>query len=227
MSGLARPRGGKTLTLLALTLSALAGTSLAIADRSYQGAAVQSIVTGTLLVARRGLPDPRFHRTVVLITEHIAGRSAGFILNRSTTTRLHNALPELEGLNTVGHSLYFGGPVAIDELKFIQLSSDPPKDAEHLLDGLYLSGDFEALKDALARELPTNELRVYYGYAAWARGQLAGELARGDWFLHGPEPDLVFKTSEDAIWSKLIDRYDPVGTLVRARGIPYLARARP
>ncbi|MGI9302679.1 MAG: YqgE/AlgH family protein [Gammaproteobacteria bacterium] len=191
------------------------------ADQNLPAATDQSIKTGTLLVARRGLPDPRFHRTVVLITEHVGGFSAGFILNRPSDTRLHYVLPELESLNENKHKLHFGGPVATDELKLIQLSNDPPKDTEHLLDGLYLSGNLETLKDALTRKLPTNELRVYYGYAAWSRGQLASELVRGDWFVHGPEPGLVFSTPEDAIWSKLIDRYDPEGTLVRAPGIPW------
>ena len=53
-------------------------------------------------------------------------------------------------------------------------------------------------------------LRVFAGYAGWDGGQLAGEIARGDWFVVPALPDDVLAPP----------RYDLWGGVLRRQGVP-------
>src|SRR5215211_2403285 len=66
---------------------------------------------GKLLIASPALIDPNFRRTVVLIVAHDEDGAVGLILNRSTTTEVAEAVPELAQLVEDGALVSVGGPV--------------------------------------------------------------------------------------------------------------------
>ena len=66
---------------------------------------------GQLLIAGPSLVDPNFWRTVVLVGEHSDEGALGIVLNRSSETPVHEALPELTALADDIGTVHVGGPV--------------------------------------------------------------------------------------------------------------------
>lgn len=157
-----------------------------------------------LLVAGPDLRDPNFRQSVVLVSGHrgIAG-PIGVIINRPATATLAQALPDIKTLEGLGDKVYFGGPVAPQALFFVFRAETPPDDAIEVAPGLYMDWDARRLKELLAREKPTEGLRVYAGHSAWAPGQLEAEVARGAWRAARPEERLIFSPKPETVWSEL------------------------
>lgn len=178
---------------------------------------------GVFLVARRDLPDPNFHRTVVLIVQHDERGTLGLIINRRTRFRLHDALPDLPGAEAAGHRLYFGGPVGKTLLAMLMRNEKPGKTIDRVTDEVKFSADRDVLERLVAKKKPVTDLRLYLGHAGWAAGQLSHELARGDWHLAKADAKLIFGDSEE-VWDLLIEGIDPPGLDVRQQyGVRFLA----
>lgn len=169
---------------------------------------------GMLLIARRGMPDPRFRQTVILLATHDAGGSLGLILNRASTTKLGYLIPRLNDIDKLGHRVYFGGPVGIDSLKYLVRSSDPLEDTLHIMDDLYFGGNRVTLEHMLKVNKPVSEFRIYLGYAGWGPDQLTGELNRHDWHLRKAETEEIFSHQVGSMWHNYIEIYEPAGQLV-------------
>jgi len=158
---------------------------------------------GALLVAREGLPDPRFHQAVVLLLEHGPQGTAGLIINRPTRLGLAEALPGLQAVAAVVDPLFYGGPVAPRVfIVLVNTAESPPEPSQKLLDAVYLTGP-EPLADWLGTERPRSAYRVFAGYAGWAPEQLASELLRGDWQIVKATEQLVFGADPGGMWSHL------------------------
>lgn len=170
---------------------------------------------GMLLIARRGMIDPRFRGSVVLLLEHGAGGSLGLIVNRPTHVRLAQILPELKEQDRQGHRLYNGGPVEIYRLRFLVRGESPPEQTFSVIDGIHGGGRLSTLAALLKQNTARADLRVYHGYAGWGTGQLTDELARNDWYLHPAGARWIFDEDANAVWPALINLYDPEGLLVR------------
>ncbi len=203
-----------TLHASVTTTVARASDKLAIPAPKHHPNLVSQPNKGVLLIARRGMPDPRFERTVVLLASHDDNGSLGLIINRASQTRLGTLLPELNALDDKGHSVYFGGPVGVNSLKFLVRHNPPPDAALHVMEDLYLSASQSTLESMLQNQKSSQELRVYVGYAGWAPGQLDSELVRKDWHLHKAAIGHVFNTEPGLVWQELIELYDPEGQLV-------------
>ena len=169
---------------------------------------------GMFLIARRDMPDPRFRKTVILLAAHDDGGSLGLIINRASAAKLSSLVPEYKELDKQGHRIYFGGPVGIQQLKFLVRSNDPLDTAVHIMDDLYISGNHLTLEQMLSLDKSDNELRVYLGYAGWGPLQLDGELDRRDWHLRKADIEEVFTENTDYIWQRFIDVLEPKGQLV-------------
>lgn len=169
---------------------------------------------GVFLVARRDLPDPNFHRSVVLLVQHDERGTLGLIVNRRTRFRLHDALPDLPGAEAAGHPLYFGGPVGKTLLAMLLRNEKPGKHIESVTDDVSFSADRDVLEQLVARRKSAAELRLYLGHAGWAAGQLHHELARGDWHLAKADGKSIFGDAE-RLWDRLIEDLDPPGFDVR------------
>lgn len=166
---------------------------------------------GMLLIARRGMPDPRFKRTVILLADHHAQGSLGLILNRRSEVAPGRLVPELLSYDLPGHRIYIGGPVHFDQLLFLFRHPSFPGEASAVMGDVYLGGSLPMLKRMLAAGTGEDRLRLYLGYAGWASGQLVGELKRGDWFVHPADPREVFAPSPGDLWHRWIQRFDPDG----------------
>lgn len=173
---------------------------------------------GMFLVAKPGMADPRFQRTVVLLLAHTDQGSLGLIINRPTEVPLSRVLPDLEAPDAARHALFFGGPVGMDMLIFLMRSGAPPERARQVMTDVYYSADRDTLEQLLMKHKAPSELRMYIGHSGWGAGQLAAELARGDWLLVRADSGTVFEKDLQTIWPQLIDSPPTPGRFIQFNG---------
>jgi len=159
---------------------------------------------GKFLVASRGLADPNFERSVVLLVQHGEEGSWGLVVNRPTGVPLSRLFPEEQGLHLRDGILYAGGPVSAGRFLLLLRASYRPQECRPVFADVYLGFTPAVLQDP--RGIPA--FRVYSGYAGWAPGQLESEIARGDWRLAPAEVAAVFEERPDRLWEELARRLD-------------------
>ena len=160
---------------------------------------------GVFLVAKPGLRDANFSRSVVLVTQTKDGNTVGVIVNRPTDLKLQQFLPEGQSGEGYRDAVYFGGPVMQPALVALFRSDETPRHPSfHVLKGLYLSmhpANIEALLKSGDRRY-----RMYAGFSGWAPHQLESELARDGWYVLPADADAVFRADSGGLWQELIDR---------------------
>ena len=156
-----------------------------------------------------------FGESVIVLVDHGAHGSLGLIVNRPVELTLDELLPELEPARGRSERAWLGGPVAQDQLLVLIRATKTPEGAAPVLAGLAVSGSRDTLVTLLGDAKPRVEFRAYVGYAGWAPGQLASEIARGDWTLAPGDAASVFEHDPAALWRKLLRRHQQ--TPVRAR----------
>ncbi|HLU57184.1 MAG TPA: YqgE/AlgH family protein [Pseudonocardia sp.] len=163
---------------------------------------------GTLLVAAPGLLDPHFRRTVIYIIEHRPRGTLGVVLNRPSEVTVRDVLPSWAPLSSQPPSVFVGGPVESETalcLAAVRTGQDP-----NAVDGLIAVRGPVALVDldsdpaAIAPRL--RGLRVFAGYSGWDAGQLAAEIARGDWIVVPAIPDDVLARNNGSLWGHVLRR---------------------
>ena len=159
--------------------------------------------SGMFLVAEPQMRDPRFKRTVILLVEHSAEGSLGFIINRKTHLTVADAFPELEEHITAGHALFFGGPVQPDRAAYVYRTPQPA-DGQKVLDDVYWGSSAKEMKQLL-HDKREDALRIFIGYAGWGSGQLEFELSLGDWQLIPASVDYIFRQDAEHLW-RLLNR---------------------
>jgi len=159
------------------------------------------------LVADPGMADPNFARTVILVARHegVSG-PFGVIINRQTEIPLGRAFAGLKGLEGNQDKLFAGGPIARSVYFYVYRSETKPTDAVQVVEGVYLGWDVDELRKLLARDKPTENLRVYAGHAGWAPGQLENEVASGAWKSARVDAASIFSLRPDTVWPEMIRR---------------------
>lgn len=156
---------------------------------------------GKFLIASPRMMDPRFARTVILLTGYGPDGAMGIVVNRPTEVSIAHAVPEFSELSRSSERIYYGGPVAPQGLFLLVKMKGKPGEAQQVLDDVYLDRSRAMLKQLI--DEPDTVFRVYTGYAGWASGQLDAELARGDWVIKPADADSVFLEDEQ-LWRNLL-----------------------
>lgn len=171
---------------------------------------------GLLLVAARDMIDPRFRRTVILLLEHDDSGTLGVIVNHPTGITVGKALPKIKALTTRKDPIYFGGPVGLKVVIFLFRHDSRPPESARAFGDVYFSASSVTLERILkSGNMNDQRLRVFFGHAGWAPGQLDAELERGDWHLATADAHTLFKESGDTLWRRLINRLEPEGLQTR------------
>ncbi len=164
------------------------------------------LTKGKFLVASRGLGDPRFSQTVVLLVEYGATGAAGLIINRPTEVALSTVWPDLEGLKQHEDPLHIGGPVELTLLQMLIQTHRRRGGSQHVFADIYVSVSADLLTEMATATDPGERFRVYAGYAGWAAGQLETEVLRGDWHIFPGDTVTLYDKAADVIWPDLIRR---------------------
>ena len=165
-----------------------------------------SLARGMFLIASRGLSDPNFSESVVLLLEYDAKGALGLIVNRPTDVPLTDLLPEVEELKERSDVVYVGGPVSKNRIVLLMRSEQHPRESGRVFADTYVSSSMETLKHALAHAREGGTFHAYVGYAGWGPGQLDDEVSRGDWHISPAEEAMVFDRASDEIWPELIEK---------------------
>ena len=167
-----------------------------------------------MLVASDGLPDPNFHRSVILLLEYDSSGALGVMLNRPTEITLDAVLPEVPELKGRRETIFLGGPVARDRMILIVRAPKAPEPSARVLDGLFITPSFDVLRELARGPRDNAPFRAFVGYAGWGPGQLDAEVSRGDWDVVPGDPSNVLAREPGKLWQQLHERAQ--GDWVRA-----------
>lgn len=175
-------------------------------DSRVEGAAV-TLETPILLVAMPQVLDPFFNMSVVLLVQHQAEGSQGFIVNRPTAVPVGDILEGLEIAwgGDPKQTAHFGGPVQ-PQLGTVIFRSDgaPSSPSQHeICTGVLLTQNIHDLQNLA--EHPPQALRLMLGYAGWGEGQLMQEILRNDWMTAPVRQDLVFADDPAETWRRALE----------------------
>lgn len=162
-----------------------------------------TVTNGSLLIAEPFLGDTNFKRSVVLVCEHSAEGTFGLVLNQTTNLTLSDVLDD----TYAELPLFTGGPVQQNTLHFVHRRPDLIDDSVEVMDGLYWSGDFDQVKQAVnLGTLKNEDIRFFIGYSGWSEGQLAGELEAKSWIVARTDTAFLFDTPADQFWRGILKR---------------------
>lgn len=160
---------------------------------------------GKLLVAGRGLDDPNFARTVVLLVHYDEKGVLGLVLNRRTDLPLSRVL-DLQAAKDRADRVYVGGPVELSSVFGLYQSPAKIENAEDIFGGVYLISDKDLFEKTMSAHPDPGVFHVYLGYAGWTQDQLRAEVKLGAWFVFPADAATVFNSDPDSLWPKMIEK---------------------
>lgn len=161
------------------------------------------VTNGSLLIAEPFMGDSNFERSVVLLCEHSPAGTFGLVLNQTTDIHLGDVIDEIQA----DLPLFVGGPVQQNTLHFIHRRPDLIDHSIRVADGLYWSGDFEQIKQAVnVGTLTARDARFFIGYSGWSEGQLEAELGQKAWIVSRIDADFLFDTPASEFWRGVLKR---------------------
>lgn len=158
------------------------------------------------------MDDDRFRWTVVVVLSHDSDGTLGVVLNapESVSGPVNGVLSPWLTTSPFPQSVYRGGPVQEDG--FVCLVED-----SHSASGLrsvdFLTQDPE----------PGRRHRIFRGHSGWTTGQLAAEIDLGVWMVITAQPDDLFTSDPEGLWSNVLRRQgEPLSRLVDIPRQPWL-----
>jgi putative transcriptional regulator len=166
----------------------------------------KDLAAGKLLVASRGLADPNFAKTVILLVHYDARGVVGLILNRRTDIPLSKVLEDLKPAKDRSDKVYLGGPVETPSVLALFQSDAKIEGAEHVFGGVYLISTKTLFEETISAKPDPGVFHVYLGYAGWTADQLRMEVELGAWFIFPEDARTVFNSHPDSLWSEMIGK---------------------
>lgn len=172
---------------------------------------------GRFLIAGRGLRDPNFYHTVVLVVEHNDSGAMGVVVNRPSGVTVAQALQKHFELPETGEMVHLGGPVERNALFVLHNIPDIDATESPVIDGLFVGGNAETFERVVQRASDGDDdlrFRVYFGCAGWGPGQLEGELGRNDWHSIPATLERLFDRDPYGMWEAALDEYRRTNPIV-------------
>ncbi|MDR0743158.1 MAG: YqgE/AlgH family protein [Tannerella sp.] len=159
---------------------------------------------GHILISEPFLQDAYFQRAVVLLVEHNAQGSMGFVLNKKTGLRVNDFFDGFDDIPRI--PIYLGGPVSSDRLFFIHSLGSFIPESVQISDNLYFDGDFETLKDYLLSGKPVHEkVKFFLGYSGWTKNQLYGEIKQDSWLVSRSTNRNIMLAEGESFWKHSVE----------------------
>lgn len=164
---------------------------------------------GQFLIAAKGLRDPNFFKTVVLVVEHNSQGAMGLVVNRPTTVTVAHALSKHFNLPETDDLVYVGGPVEPNALFVLHNAPEFEQEDAMILPDLFVGSSadvFESVVRAAAEGGADFRFRIFSGCAGWAPGQLEAEIGRGDWYHEPATVDMILGEDPYEVWDAMLKR---------------------
>ena len=141
----------------------------------------QNPAGGRILVSQPSLSDRFFSRSVVMLADHGADGSFGFIVNKPANVRLSTVSNEFGDFDT---DLYLGGPVHVNNLFYVHSKGDLIQDSFKIIEGVYWGGDLKEIRKLISSgKITDKDIRFYAGYSGWEPNQLDREMEEKSWIF--------------------------------------------
>jgi putative transcriptional regulator len=173
---------------------------------SGQSTQVKDLGVGKFLVSARGLSDPNFSESVVLLIQYDQQGTVGLMINHRTREPISRIIQNLDTGKHGSDLIYIGGPVEMSAVLGLFRSRKKTEDATAVLSEVYLASSKALLQKTLATSSGPNDLRLYLGYCGWAGGQLENEVRQGGWWIFEANVGAVFDPNPGSVWSRFIAR---------------------
>lgn len=171
----------------------------------------QVIKPGSLLIAPPRMQDPRFRKSVIMVSQSRDYGHQGFVLNRQTDNSV-NQLIEDTGIRLKADiPLYWGGPVSIQNVWMLHDSMwRLPYTIE--INDQWSMTSHRSMFEYLDNEHRPNRFRIFYGFAGWGPEQLMSELRGEPPFTHNsswltlddPDPNWIYQRPADDLWTDAV-----------------------
>ncbi len=163
------------------------------------------IKKGQLLVFRPLQPDPYFERTVIFLCNSTPKEGLGLILNRPTKMTLNEVISGEKV--PPGIPIYFGGPVAQNQLFYVHNKGDLIVGSEKIVDSYSWHGDFRQVLDGLnSKSISQYDIRFFVGYTGWKTKQLENEVKRKYWSILTTPNQSLLRISSEEMWTQQMER---------------------
>jgi putative transcriptional regulator len=161
---------------------------------------------GRILISEPFLPDTFFNRSIVLLTDHNAEGSVGFILNKKLEIKVCDAI---SGFDSWEETLNMGGPVAPDTLHYIHTLGEKIPKSVHVYKNIYWGGDIDTIKTMMAfNRIKEEQIRFFLGYSGWSAGQLEKELKEDSWVIARMGSENVMTNRGSDTWRKVLRSFN-------------------
>ena len=157
---------------------------------------------GKVLISEPFLNDPNFKRTLILLAEHTAEGSVGFVLNKPTEYLISEVIEDFPEFDA---KVFYGGPVQLNTLQFIYKGENIIDGSLEISPGLYWGGSFEILKMLIkSNAVNPGDFRFFLGYSGWGEGQIDDELEINSWIVSHTATDNIFSDEPDKLWREVL-----------------------
>ena len=164
---------------------------------------------GKLLISSPEISDGVFDKSIILICEHDANGTMGFILNKPFTnvsleTIWTNIGYEKKNPYFTNENVCIGGPLASNAM-FVIHSPEYfiDKKTIKVCEEISVTGTKEIMDDIQKGQGPRKVL-FSLGYSGWAPGQLEDEIMRDSWFVSEKIENLIFCDDYQSKWSNAL-----------------------
>ncbi len=189
-------------------------------------AGVEGDGEAVMLVAAPQMPDPRFARTVLVVTFPQDAGPMGLVLNKPAGMTLGELFgPDRPELADHPDPILLGGPVDPEGMLFLFHWPEHPVKALPVGGDVYLSGDGKLFEALVADRSASAGRRFFAGYSGWAEGQLDREIASGDWLVLPVDLDALFDPDTERLYERLLPRAQGRSVRLPAAGRSHLSRA--
>ena len=195
------------LRILAALGAALAAVIIAFAPGPAHAQKADKAHSKAVMLVAKPTLAAAYSQTVLLVVplgetdEHV-----GFILNRPLEQKLGTIFPDHPASQKVVDPVRFGGPVMADTI-FAMVRSQrgaPEGNAQPIVGDLFIASRATDI-DRIIERTP-NDARYFVGFVGWRPGELDAEIAKGFWYVIDPEPDIVFRKDQRAVWKELVHK---------------------
>ena len=151
------------------------------------------------------LCDQMFGRSVILLVDHTKEGTMGLVLNKALPLFLNDVLKDFDYPQDI--PIYKGGPISTDTLFYLH-TLDNVAGSLAIGKGMYLNGDFEAIKAYLMQGNPVQgRIRFFLGYSGWEYEQLCQEIEENTWLVGKEENDsLLDVKSSTGLWKNALGK---------------------
>lgn len=160
---------------------------------------------GKILISEPFLCDYIFGRSVILLVDHTKEGTMGLVLNKPLPLFLNDILQDFNYQENI--PIYKGGPLSTDTLFYLH-TLEGITDSLPISNGLYLNGDFNAIKEYILQGNPIKgKIRFFLGYSGWEYEQLHRELEENTWLVSTESKDTIMdENAGTELWKNSLGR---------------------